>query len=166
MKQPKNNHEALVLALKLSITAATEEKSKQAVELAESIANNMTDIEIARAKKECMTQLEKEQWMNKILVNFEITHGEYESTEYVILRDNDWTDEDLLEEVYAPNGLYNKEYNYWEDDYGQRIIKVYSVQSIADEELKVLKKFNMVYDIWEDLHSPEKYNNIGVKTND
>jgi NH3-dependent NAD+ synthetase len=61
MKQPKNNHEALVLALKLSITAATEEKSKQAVELAESIANNMTDIEIARAKKECMTQLEKEQ---------------------------------------------------------------------------------------------------------
>ena len=37
------------------------EKSKQAVELAESIANNMTEIEVARAKKECMTQLEKEE---------------------------------------------------------------------------------------------------------
>jgi len=97
--------------------------------------------------------------MNKILVNFEITHGEYESTEYVILRDNDWAHEDLLEEVYAPNGLYNKEYDYWEDDYGQRIIKVYSVQSITDEEYKVLKKFNIVYDIYKDLHSSEKYNN-------
>ena len=61
MAQPKNNQEALVLALKLSITATTEEKSKQAVELAESIANNMTEIEVARAKKECMTQLEKEE---------------------------------------------------------------------------------------------------------
>ena len=40
----------------------------------------------------------------------------------------------------------------------QRIFKVALVQIITDEELKVLKKFNIVYDIWEDLHSPEKYN--------
>ena len=65
---------------------------------------------------------------------------------------------DDMEEVYAPNGEYNKEYNYWEDDYGQRIFKVDFISSITDEELKVLKKFNMVYDIWQDLHSPEKYN--------
>ena len=58
MQQPKNNQEALVLALKLSITAPTEQKSKQAVELAESIANNMTEIEVARAKKECLRQLQ------------------------------------------------------------------------------------------------------------
>jgi len=96
--------------------------------------------------------------MKKILVTFQVVQGEYESYEYVSLRDNNWTDEDLLEEVYAPNGLYNKEYNCWEEDYGQRIFKVALVQNITDEELKVLKKFNMVYDIWEDLHSPEKYN--------
>ena len=96
--------------------------------------------------------------MKKILVTFKVVQGEYESYEYVSLRDNNRTDEDLLEEVYAPNGLYNKEYNCWEEDYGQRIFKVALVQSITDEELKVLKKFNIVYDIWEDLHSPEKYN--------
>ena len=96
--------------------------------------------------------------MKKILVTFKVVQGEYESYEYVSLRDNNLTDEDLLEEVYAPNGLYNKEYNCWEEDYGQRIFKVALVQIITDEELKVLKKFNIVYDIWEDLHSPEKYN--------
>ena len=96
--------------------------------------------------------------MKRILVTFKVVQGEQEFYEYVSLKDNDWTDEDLLEEVYAPNGLYNKEYNYWEDDYGQRIFKVHFISSITDEELKVLKKFNMVYDIWEDLHSPEKYN--------
>ena len=96
--------------------------------------------------------------MKKILVTFKVVQGEQEFYEYVSLKDNEWTDEDLLEEVYAPNGLYNKEYNYWEDDYGQRIFKVHFISSITDEELKVLKKFNMVYDIWEDLHSPEKYN--------
>ena len=60
IKEPKNNYEALVLALKLSVTATTEEKSKQAVQLADSIANNMTEIEVARAKKECMKQINKE----------------------------------------------------------------------------------------------------------
>ena len=93
--------------------------------------------------------------MKKILVTFKVVQGEQEFYEYVSLKDNEWTDEDLLEEVYAPNGLYNKEYNYWEDDYGQRIFKVHFISSITDEELKVLKKFNIVYDIWEDLHSPE-----------
>ena len=60
VNKPKNNYEALVLALKLSVTAPTEEKSKQAVQLAESIANNMTEIEVARAKKECIKQINKE----------------------------------------------------------------------------------------------------------
>ena len=60
MKELKNNYEALVLALKLSITATTKEKVNQTVQIAESIAKNMTEIEVARAKKECMAQLEKE----------------------------------------------------------------------------------------------------------
>ena len=77
--------------------------------------------------------------MKKILVTFKVVQGEQEFYEYVALRDNEWTDEDLLEEVYAPNGLYNKEYNYWEDDYGQRIFKVHFISSIIGEELKVLK---------------------------
>ena len=85
--------------------------------------------------------------MKKILVTFQVVQGEQEFYEYVSLKDNEWTDEDLLEEVYAPNGLYNKEYNYWEDDYGQRIFKVHFISSITDEEVKVLKKFNIVYDI-------------------
>lgn len=46
-----NDFDALVLAFKLSLTAPTKEKSKQAIDLAFSIASNMSDLEIARAKK-------------------------------------------------------------------------------------------------------------------
>ena len=47
----KNDFEALVLAFKLAITAPTKEKSKQATDLAFSIASKMSELEIARAKK-------------------------------------------------------------------------------------------------------------------
>jgi|GEM_PF-1964711 len=52
MSKPKNHYEALVLALRLSVTARTEELSAVGVIMAESFAAKLTDIEVARAKKE------------------------------------------------------------------------------------------------------------------
>ena len=52
MSKPKNHYEALVLALKLSITADTDEQFNRALEMAEGFAAKLTDIEVARAKKE------------------------------------------------------------------------------------------------------------------
>ncbi len=52
MSKPKNHYEALVLALRLSVTARTEELSAVGVIMADSFAAKLTDIEVARAKKE------------------------------------------------------------------------------------------------------------------
>ena len=52
MNKPKNHYEALVLALRLSITADTDEQFNRALEMAEGFAARLTDIEVARAKKE------------------------------------------------------------------------------------------------------------------
>ena len=52
MNKPKNHYEALVLALRLSVTAPTEELSAVGVIMADSFAAKLTDIEVARAKKE------------------------------------------------------------------------------------------------------------------
>ena len=48
--KPKNDFEALVLALVLSVTAKTDEHSKECIEMADSIALNLTELEVARAK--------------------------------------------------------------------------------------------------------------------
>lgn len=52
MKEPKNNYEAYKLGLELSITAPTEEKSKEAIKLTASLEKSLSELEIARAKKE------------------------------------------------------------------------------------------------------------------
>ena len=52
MNKPTNDYEALVLALRLSITADTDEQFNRALEMAEGFAARLTDIEVARAKKE------------------------------------------------------------------------------------------------------------------
>ena len=52
MNKPTNDFEALVLALRLSITADTDEQFNRALEMAEGFAARLTDIEVARAKKE------------------------------------------------------------------------------------------------------------------
>ena len=49
---PKNDYEALVLALKLAIQAPTEEKSKECVVMAEQIASSLSEIEVEKAKRE------------------------------------------------------------------------------------------------------------------
>ena len=50
--EPSNEFEALVLALKLAITAPDDAKATQCVEMAEQIAANMSEIEVERAKKQ------------------------------------------------------------------------------------------------------------------
>ncbi|HBA57506.1 MAG TPA: hypothetical protein DCZ37_06540 [Alteromonas macleodii] len=56
-KVPNNHYEALVLALKLSISAPTEEKSKRALADAELFAANLTELEVERAKKEAASNV-------------------------------------------------------------------------------------------------------------
>ena len=59
MNEPKKDYDALVLALTLSITAPTEEKSKQCVSMAEKLAANLSEIEVERAKREAMKKAEE-----------------------------------------------------------------------------------------------------------
>tara|TARA_B100001029_G_C15046829_1_gene447768 strand:- start:1590 stop:1772 length:183 start_codon:yes stop_codon:yes gene_type:complete len=59
MNEPSNDYEALVLALTLSITAPTEEKSKQCAAMAEELAMNLSEIEVERAKREAKKKAEE-----------------------------------------------------------------------------------------------------------
>ena len=52
MTEPKNNYEALVLALRLAIDAPTEEQAQRAVQMAEDFASSLSELEVERAKKE------------------------------------------------------------------------------------------------------------------
>ena len=45
-----NFYDALVLALKLAISAPTEEQAKRAIKDAQSFAENLSEIEVERAK--------------------------------------------------------------------------------------------------------------------
>lgn len=57
MNVPKDDFEALVLALRLAITAPDDERSRQCVEFAESL--NLCDTEIKRAVNEVLCQLKE-----------------------------------------------------------------------------------------------------------
>ena len=52
METIKDDYEALVFGLWLSITAPTEEKSKECVKMAESISAKLTKEQVERAKAE------------------------------------------------------------------------------------------------------------------
>ena len=58
--KPKNDYEALVCALRLAVTAPTEEKSKQCLNMAEEFASKLNDLEVARAKREAEKSLDLE----------------------------------------------------------------------------------------------------------
>ena len=49
MSKPTNDFEALCLALELAVTAPTEEKSAQALEMAEDMQSRLTEIDVRRA---------------------------------------------------------------------------------------------------------------------
>ena len=52
MNKPESDYEALVLALTLAITAPTDEQAKDCSDMAEGIANKLSELEVHRAKKE------------------------------------------------------------------------------------------------------------------
>jgi hypothetical protein len=58
-----NNYDALVSALTLAITAPTDEKAAQCIEIAEQMATGMSEIEVSRAKREA------EQNANEVLID-------------------------------------------------------------------------------------------------
>jgi hypothetical protein len=49
---PTNNYQALVTALKLAVTAPTDEQAQDCIEMAEGFASSLSIDEIERAKKE------------------------------------------------------------------------------------------------------------------
>ena len=49
---PTNNYQALVTALKLAVTAPTDEQAQDCIEMAEGFASSLSLHEIERAKKE------------------------------------------------------------------------------------------------------------------
>jgi hypothetical protein len=53
-----NDFDALVMALRLAITAPDDDKAKEVIEYAELIAAGMSETEVARAKKASLAALE------------------------------------------------------------------------------------------------------------
>ena len=58
MKPPKTDLEAMIMALELSVSAVTDEQSEQCLTMAETFALNLSEIEIARAKKVALANLQ------------------------------------------------------------------------------------------------------------
>jgi hypothetical protein len=57
MNTPQNHQDALTLALKLAITAPDEAKTDAATALAERLAMDMTELEVARCKVRALDEL-------------------------------------------------------------------------------------------------------------
>ncbi len=57
MNKARNDYEALCLALELAVTAPTDEKSAQALEMAEDMQSRLTEIDVRRATKHVTAQL-------------------------------------------------------------------------------------------------------------
>jgi len=54
MNKPKNDYEALVLGLKLALSAKTRDKAQKCAKIADQIALNLSPGEVERAKKEAL----------------------------------------------------------------------------------------------------------------
>lgn len=54
---PQNQQDALVLALKLALTAPDDAKVDMAVDMAKDLASNMSEFDIARCKKRALQEL-------------------------------------------------------------------------------------------------------------
>lgn len=54
----ENHYEAFVSGLLLAVTAPTDEKSQDALELAESIAGYLTDAQVEQAKSDVVKRLD------------------------------------------------------------------------------------------------------------
>ena len=96
--------------------------------------------------------------MQNKLVTFEIANGEYTDSQYAIFTNiDDWTNQEIIREVYGidPDDNWNSQHDFLEMANGSRIVKVYSINNITDEEAKVLKKFGIAFDVWQRLHDPD-----------
>lgn len=60
MDTPKNDYEALVLALTLAIGMDDEDKAASAKETAETLSANLSELEVERAKKQALKNLDME----------------------------------------------------------------------------------------------------------
>ena len=60
MDTPKNDYEALVLALTLAIGMPDEDKASSALETAEALSANLSELEVERAKKQALKNLDLE----------------------------------------------------------------------------------------------------------
>ena len=58
MQEPTNDYEAVVLALRLAITAPSEEKADECVKIAQSFG--LSEFEVERAKQEAVRQIEED----------------------------------------------------------------------------------------------------------
>jgi len=96
--------------------------------------------------------------MQDKLVTFQILNGEYSDNQYAIFRNmsDDWTNKEIITEVFGINDDYtwDAEYECLELEFGSQV-KVYSIDNITDAEAKVLKKFRVAYDVWQNLHNPD-----------
>lgn len=60
MDTPKNDYEALVLALTLAIGMPDEDKAASAKKRAEALSANLSELEVERAKKQALKNLDME----------------------------------------------------------------------------------------------------------
>ena len=58
MQEPRNDYEALVLALRLAITAPTDEQAQECLAIVERL--DVSELEIERAKKAALVEVEVE----------------------------------------------------------------------------------------------------------
>jgi hypothetical protein len=57
MNKPKNDYDAFVLGLVLSVTAKTEKLSNECLSMIEPIVANLTELEVSRGKREAEKQI-------------------------------------------------------------------------------------------------------------
>tara|TARA_R110000787_G_scaffold89802_6_gene189980 strand:+ start:1873 stop:2052 length:180 start_codon:yes stop_codon:yes gene_type:complete len=57
MTEPENDFQAMVLALRLAITAPTEDQASECLKIAETL--DLSEFEVERAKREALRQIEE-----------------------------------------------------------------------------------------------------------
>jgi len=57
MTEPENDFQAMVLALRLAITAPTEDQASECLKIAETL--DLSELEVGRAKREALRQIEE-----------------------------------------------------------------------------------------------------------
>jgi len=112
MNKPKNNYEAYKLALKLAIKADTEDKAQECVLMATQIETSLTELEIARAKKESSYETNGSFIKENSAIDFLFMHDNI--LNLVAKIPNNQTDKEKLN--YLING-FNNLCEEWAEEY-------------------------------------------------